>query len=681
MNLKHLALALCLIVFSNLKSQVFDEVNTLYSDNGFSGWYTENHYSPIDSYNGNIYFVMLDDTRRPYIGKITNGNTVLSPLDDIYPDYKPADDGHQEFSIGIDKDGYIHVTGDQHNFPQAFVDHVPEAYQTANILYWKSKNPEDISAFEFKGNSTQETIPGLGKTYGRFMTDRNGVMYYVSRTLARKNYWQNGGRGLGLYVYDEINKSWTARGVDAPVSDASNPVIAWEESGQNGGSYQQFKADIQFDKKNRLHIVTGMNTENGSAQVNSAIYAYSDDGGVTFHKADDNEITLPMQVASGSRQADVIDSDPIGTFEQPSMTYAFDGNPVVHYTKNGSSYYKYWTGSVWSAAKNSPVGTRGRVIYNEHESTLYFIHIHSGTMYARKSFDGNDETFDAGETFRYYDMRTFREKNELNGISWKTSSGAFKVIQLVGSSAVSDCSGEPNGAATIDNCGICSGGNTGINACVSEVQAEEACLYDGIVESLNSGYREDGYVNTDNLLGASVTWTVSSSEVTVAQLNFRYSNSSINSRVASLFVNGINISSSLSFETTGAWTNWGVLSISSASLKQGNNTIELRAEIEEGLPNIDMFTSDKSLALPTCVTGSEGLIIRNTVVYPNPFKSIVNIICSATDDVLITVFDLYGKELSSYKNVNQLDLSSFNSGMYIIRLSGDANDEFKVVKQ
>src|SRR5687768_1084316 len=109
-NLKnYLFIIYVFLIAISVQAQVFTSRTVLYTNTGaFPGWYTENQYNTIESHNGSIYFVMLDNTRRPYVGKITNGVTTLQALEKDYPTYKPVDDGHQEYSIGIDKDGYIH---------------------------------------------------------------------------------------------------------------------------------------------------------------------------------------------------------------------------------------------------------------------------------------------------------------------------------------------------------------------------------------------------------------------------------------------------------------------------------------------------------------------------------------------------------------------------------------------
>ncbi len=471
-------------------SQVFDSKSTLYTGQSYSNYYTESVFSAIDSHDGDIYFVMIDENRRPFIGKISDGVTDVQPLTNEYQDYVTRDDGHHELSIGIDKDGYIHVAGDMHNHPQMDVNHLvgdAAVLQTSDILYWKSDVPGDISSFSFMGFSANR-IPGKAFSYGHFFTDRNGELFYSARTLARSYYYQKPqdggvGRGLGLYAYNTSTQSWTARGELADMygfSDANHKVIVYDPSGHGGNtSYQQYKGDFYFDKNNRMHMALGMNTD-GHSDVNNVIYAYSDDGGVTFHKADGTSIQLPMTAeANGTYQADRLVHNTTGgiDMDQASVAAAWNDYPVVHY-KRGSGKYMYWNGTSWSSEQNAPTSPRDEILFNEHTEQLLFIDIHSGQIYAKNSITGGDETYDAGPRFQYYDIKTFRSQNTLNGISWESSggSGTYQVIQLNGPDVDPvDCNGEAGGTASVDDCGVCSGGSTGIvpnSTCVQDCNGE-----------------------------------------------------------------------------------------------------------------------------------------------------------------------------------------------------------------
>ncbi len=594
------SLLLIILIPASLMAVVFTSKTTLYSTaSALSGWYTENTYSPVAYFNGDVYFIMLDSTLRPIAGKISGGITTLGDLEKDYPDYRAFDDGHHEFSIGIDRDGYIHVAGDMHNFPDAEISSsLPSAYSSTTILYWKSKYPEDITDFDFMGGSSSEKIPGENWSYGRFVRDRNDKLYYVSRTLARQQYWQNGGRGLGIYSYDETTKSWTAYGAQAPIFDASYPVVCWEESGQNGGSYQQYKADICFDKDNRMYLATGMNTQNGPAQVNSIIFAYSDDGGVTYRKMDGSSISLPMQVASGSRQADVVDSVPSAAFEQPSITYGFGNDPAIQYSAEGSHYYRYWTGSGWSGRITSPVQSmRGRIIFNEHDNKLLFINIQSGTVYGKDSFTGTSESYNAGETLRYYDIRTLQEYNFLDAVSWKASAGSFEVMRLKGLTSITENSPTitmtPTTSKTITVTPTQTPALTkalftipGKVECEDYLPGEGSGYHDTDSTNDLGAYRDDG-VDIEECSDTEGGYNVGlayAGEWLKYSLDVQETGTySIGVRVARngaggafhLEIDGVDVTGEFNVPDTGGWQSWQDISAGSINISQGIRTLTL----------------------------------------------------------------------------------------------------------
>lgn len=126
------------------------------------------------------------------------------------------------------------------------------------------------------------------------------------------NGWFPGLRAVGLYHYDTSLKAWTARGDYAP--DVNIPQnyrsILWEDNGHNGTGYQGFMATIMFDQYNRMHFASTINNNNASPDATDVVYAYSDNGGNTFHSVDDSIIpALPMR-ASGSNRADIVASAP-----------------------------------------------------------------------------------------------------------------------------------------------------------------------------------------------------------------------------------------------------------------------------------------------------------------------------------------------------------------------------------
>ena len=57
---------------------------------------------------------------------------------------------------------------------------------------------------------------------------------------------------------------------------------------------------IQFDRANRMHVQVGLfGFDNHNRNVHSELYAYSDDGGESFHRADGTVLGVPLTVTPG----------------------------------------------------------------------------------------------------------------------------------------------------------------------------------------------------------------------------------------------------------------------------------------------------------------------------------------------------------------------------------------------
>ncbi|NCT09049.1 MAG: hypothetical protein GW772_03075 [Flavobacteriia bacterium] len=113
-------------------------------------------------------------------------------------------DGHNYITIGIDKNGYIHVSGNVHANP---------------LTYFRSTKPNDISTleqvFEMIGTEEKRT------TYPRFMVTKEGDFLY--------NY-RDGGSGNGKEIYNIYNsetKTWK-RFFDEPLTDGLGLMSAYQ---------------------------------------------------------------------------------------------------------------------------------------------------------------------------------------------------------------------------------------------------------------------------------------------------------------------------------------------------------------------------------------------------------------------------------------------------------------------
>jgi hypothetical protein len=79
--------------------------------------------------------------------------------------------------------------------------------------------------------------------------------------------------------------------------------------------------------------------------------------------------------------------------------------------------------------------------------------------------------------------------------------------------------------------------------------------------------------------------------------------------------------------------------------------------------------------------------IKESVLYPNPVDSHINILSSDTSDVItyIQLFDILGK-LIYEENVNksslQINMSSYNEGVYFVRIISNKSEfKHKIIKR
>lgn len=113
-------------------------------------------------------------------------------------------DSHDFLTLGIDKDGFIHLSGNVHVNP---------------LTYFRSTLPNDISmmeqVFEMVGTEEQRT------TYPHFMLTKEGELLY---------HYRDGGSGNGNEIYNIYScetKTWK-RLLDAPLTDGQGLMNAYQ---------------------------------------------------------------------------------------------------------------------------------------------------------------------------------------------------------------------------------------------------------------------------------------------------------------------------------------------------------------------------------------------------------------------------------------------------------------------
>ncbi|WP_162902510.1 hypothetical protein [Facilibium subflavum] len=234
--------------------------------------------------------------------------------------------------------------------------------------------------------------------------------------------------------YDLQSKTWQALGALAPEQyDGKYKVIIWENSGENGSSYQRYKADMRFDKNNRMYITVPINADNASNIFNYVITAYSDDGGHTFKKRSSATISpLPMRIASGSAQADVIDGYYNAAMsEHANILLDAKNNPAIYFGIDGETWYRYAQGDSWS--------TRQRIFDNKQCSRCFTLSDQDNGVMSLIDYNKWYRFTDYGMTMHKYqisvpilrwDLRALKEAHTYRGVYWNSKTGQWNIYRV-----------------------------------------------------------------------------------------------------------------------------------------------------------------------------------------------------------------------------------------------------------
>jgi len=253
---------------------------------------------------------------------------------------------------------------------------------------------------------------------------------------------------------------------------------------------------------------------------------------------------------------------------------------------------------------------------------------------------------------------------------------------LIPNASCSDCNGVLNGTAKLDNCGICIGGTTGLTACTDELQAEESSIVDGIkLETINAGYKGDGYANTENRLGASIRFCLDVNQSGDYILLFRFANSGTTSRGGKILANNSQVGT-LSFPPTANWSDWKV-EAATCTLQEGKNEIILEALTESGLANLDLIAwSSPDLSKSSCIiTGIQTMDNSSITLSPNPFINSATMTTETPVDY--TIFNIQGIVVESGICNKNCDLGEkLHPGIYkIIFTTREKTTSKTIIKQ
>jgi hypothetical protein len=234
------------------------------------------------------------------------------------------------WSVAVDKNGYIHAMGGQHNFPRSS-EFMPGSWESNGLsstrgdadhpttLYWISKRPEDITEFEFVGRKGHPLdIPVPYMNYMNFVQDRDEELYLYGRNDkgiqnwawyrydadARKWHDLGGARADIFASARKADPDWVQsvkeshaycyRGTIPTGSEWEYPSLSWTWQ-PHFYNYIRSTRGVQFDPENRMYIQIPTFGYDANRRARSAeLFAYSDDSGKTFHRADGSDVKLPL---------------------------------------------------------------------------------------------------------------------------------------------------------------------------------------------------------------------------------------------------------------------------------------------------------------------------------------------------------------------------------------------------
>jgi pectinesterase len=235
-----------------------------------------------------------------------------------------------------------------------------------------------------------------------------------------------------------------------------------------------------------------------------------------------------------------------------------------------------------------------------------------------------------------------------------------------------DCNGDLNGTAVLDNCGVCTGGKSIFKSCKIAIEAEDACKLEGTIDNNNAGFSGLGFANTNNVIGASATWKVNSISAQTATLTITFANGGTTNRNGDLYINGIK-STTVLLAPTGSWSTWNKISVN-VSLASGLNVLDLNATPSDGLANLDILHFSEGVSVADCIiTGIDGNTNAEFKVFPNPTNNKVQWEVSQE----WKLFDSRGLELASGEG-QSTDLSTYAPGIYLLNIN---NVVVKIIRE
>jgi hypothetical protein len=205
-----------------------------------------------------------------------------------------------------------------------------------------------------------------------------------------------------------------------------------------------------------------------------------------------------------------------------------------------------------------------------------------------------------------------------------------------------DCNYVWGGTAYMDDCNTCIGGTTGLAACTS-MQSEFVCSHDGVYQNEHHGFNGTGYVNTDNFLGASISFNMTSNISQTANMSVRYANGTGDNRPINVQVNGQIVTTDVDFPSTGEWAGWNIVSFE-VPIMQGLNQIVFIANHTGGIANVDMlWVNNEGVNFGPCELLEQEIVL-------NQGWNLISTYLRTSDSTIETLFN--GLDVAEIKNMS-----------------------------
>lgn len=274
--------------------------------------------------DGTQYAIWIDTASHPIIGRrlfpeaewetFDLANLAGNPLDS-----PTKDDSHNSYSMVVDSEGYIHVSGNHHMTP---------------LQYVRSATPGSITAWTTPGmigDTPEQTM-----SYPQFAQLPNGTVVFTFR--------DEGPVGLGAYylnAYNPVTKVWTRR---AKLLDGTT-VNPYQSPYLN-------KLAVGADGTIHLFFLWRPGVLNDPAQATNISHMKSADGGITWTTAAGAALTVPVLYTNS---APVVTAGVVaGELNQSGATVDSADNPwSVWWRYDGAFnagygiYVRRWNGTAW----------------------------------------------------------------------------------------------------------------------------------------------------------------------------------------------------------------------------------------------------------------------------------------------------------------------------------------------